>query len=151
VYERTGDLELANQSFEAALIPATHGDRPAFPVWLNIVTNLGNLCIRQRRWADGEAYFDVAQQLATAARDGPTKVGSLKRRGDCQHQQGKLADAAQSWNAALIIAAQLEDVVSCRTLVSRLEQHCTEGGQHAKALELQEQLAALDAPPEVPA
>ena len=148
VYERMGALERANESFEAALIPASHGEHPAIPIWLNTVVNLGNLCVRQKRWHDGEAYFDVAQQLATVARDGPAKVGALRNRGDCQQQQGKLDEAAKSWRAAVVIAAQLEDVDACRALLGRLEQHHTQAGEHAAAFELQEQLAALNAPRE---
>jgi hypothetical protein len=144
VYERMGELERANESYEAALIPASHGEHPAVPIWLNIVVNLGNLCVRQGRWRDGEAYFDVAQQLATVARDGPTKVGSLKSRGDCQREQGKLAEAVQSWNDATVIAAQLQDVDSCRALLGRLEQHYAQAGPYAAALELREQLVALN-------
>jgi len=98
VFDRMGDLERANESYEAALIPASYGDHPAIPIWLNVVVNLGNLCVRQERWEDGEAYFDIAQQLATVARDGTTRISALERRGFCQQQQRKLAEAAQSWN-----------------------------------------------------
>jgi hypothetical protein len=151
VYERMGDLEHANESFEAALVPASQGDHPAFPIWLNVVVNLGNLCVRQQRWADGEAYFDVAQQLASAARDGPTKVTALRSRGDCQERQGKLAEAVQSWRGSAVVAAQLEDVGSCRAALARLEQHFAQAGQYSAAFELREQMVVLDTPRERPA
>jgi tetratricopeptide (TPR) repeat protein len=146
VYEKMGDLDRANQSYEAALIPASHGEQPAMTIWLNVVVNLGNLCIRQQRWGDGEAYFDVAQQLAAVARDATTKISALEHRGICQDYQGKVAEAEQSWRAGLIIAAQLEDVASCRGLLRRLEEICTRTGQHAAAFELHEQLTLLDTP-----
>jgi hypothetical protein len=111
-----------------------------------VVVNLGNLCIRQQRWGDGEAYFDVAQQLAAVARDATTKISALEHRGICQDYQGKVAEAEQSWRAGLIIAAQLEDVASCRGLLRRLEEICTRTGQHAAAFELHEQLTLLDTP-----
>jgi tetratricopeptide (TPR) repeat protein len=146
VYEKMGDLGRANASYEAALIPASHGDSPAIPIWLNVVVNLGNLCARQARWRDGEAYYDVAQQLATIGRDPTTKIKALEHRGVCQQNQGKLAEAVESWRAGTIIAAQLEDVPSCRGLLGRLEQVYTQTGQQAAALQLREQLAALGAP-----
>jgi tetratricopeptide (TPR) repeat protein len=143
VYEKQGDLERANESYEAALIPASHGENPAIPVLLNVVLNLGNLCVRQARWEDGEAYFDTAQQLATVARNAPAKIGSLEKRGVCQQQQGKNEEAAKSWHDGAVIAALVEDVDSCRTLLARLEQYYSAAGQTAKAHELQEQVAAL--------
>jgi hypothetical protein len=47
-----------------------------------------------------------------------------------------------------VIAAQFEDVASCRAALGRLEQHCMRTGQYGAAFELREQLAALDAPRE---
>ena len=143
VYERTGDLDRANASYEAALIPASDGDHPPVPVLLNTVVNLGNLCVRQRRWADAESYYDVAQQLATAARNAPAKISALGDRGDCQQQQGKAEDALQSWRDGLVIAAQLQDVDACRTLLGRLEQQYVHLGQHAAAREVYEQRLVL--------
>ena len=122
VYEKTGDLDRANASYEAALIPASHGEHPAIPILLNTTVNLGNLCVRQGRWADGEAYFDVAQQLATVARNASTKIASLGSRGDCQHQQGKLDEAVKSWNDGTVLAAHQQDVNACTSLLGRLEQ-----------------------------
>ena len=145
VYDKMGDLERANASYEAALIPASQGDQPSIPIMLNVVLNLANLCVRQARWQDGEAYYDVAQQLATAARNAPVKISSLDNRGLCQQQQGKNEEAAQSWSDGAVIAAQLEDVPACRTLLSRLQQLYSSTGQTAKVRELQKQLAALGA------
>jgi Tfp pilus assembly protein PilF len=145
VYEKMGDLDRANESYETALIPASHGDHPPIPIFLNVVLNLANVCVRQVRWEDGEAYYDVAQQLATVARNAPVKISSLDNRGLCQQKQGKHEEAAKSWHDGVVIAAQLEDVDACRTLLGRLEQHYTAMGQNGKARELQEQLAALGA------
>lgn len=146
VYEKMGDFGRANESYEAALIPASQSDPPPIPIFLNIVANLGNLCERQGRWQNAEAYFDMAQQLATAARNPPAKISSLEKRGCCQRRQGKIEEALSSWNDGVIIAAQLQDVHSCRAILGRIEQHYTETQQAARAHELQEQLAALAAP-----
>jgi len=145
VYEKLGDLERANTSYEAALIPASHGDQPPIPIFLNVVLNLGNLCVRQQRWEDAECYYDVAQQLATVGRNAPVKIRSLDNRGLCQQQQGKLEEAAKSWQDGLVIAAQLQDVDPCRTLLGRLEQHYSSAGDTARVQELQDQLAGLNA------
>jgi tetratricopeptide (TPR) repeat protein len=144
VYERTGDLARANQSFEAALIPASVGEHPPLPIFLNVLTNLGNLCARQSRWQDGEAYFDMAQQIATAARDPSTKMKAIENRGICQKKQAKCDKAAQSWNEGAVIAAQLQDVGSCQTFLRHLEEHYRETGQSEKARQVREQLIELE-------
>jgi tetratricopeptide (TPR) repeat protein len=146
VYEKVGDLERANQSYEAALVPASHGEHPALPVWLNTVVNLANLCVRQGRWADGEAYYDVAQQLATVARDPTTKINALDGRATCAQRQDKLDEAARSWSSGAVIAAQLQDVAACRLLLGRLEQLHAQRGEASQAAELRRQLAELGSP-----
>ena len=144
-YQRMGDLDRAAQSYEAALVPASQGEHPAIPVLLNIVLNLGSVRFTQERWAEAEAYYDMAQQLATVARNGPAKVQALDCRGLCQHRQQRLQEAEQSWYNGAVIAAQLEDVALCRTLVGRLQQYYAETGQHELERERREQLAGLNA------
>ena len=143
VYDRTGDLARANQSFEAALIPASVGEHPPLPVFLNVLTNLGNLCQQQARWQDGEAYYDMAQQIATAARNSSSKMKAIENRGICQQKQGKGSEAAQSWNDGAVIAAQLQDVRSCQMFLQHLEGHYRETAQTEKARQVHEQLIEL--------
>jgi hypothetical protein len=143
VYERAGDLPRANESFEAALIPASVGEHPPLPVFLNVLTNLGDLCVRQARWQDGEAYYDMAQQIATAARNPSTKMKAIENRGICQQKQGKGSEAAQSWNDGAVIAAQLQDVHSCQTFLQHLEGHYRQTGQSEKAGQVHAQLIEL--------
>lgn len=144
VYDRTGDLALANEAYETALIPASQGEHPPLPILLNIITNLANLRLRQRNWPDAEAYYDMAQQLATAARSPSAKLQALEMRGYCQQQQGKNENAVESWRSGAVIAAQLEDVSSCRAFLDRLEQLFTALGQSAVASVLRQQIAALN-------
>lgn len=143
VYEKMGDFDRANESYEAALIPASHGENPPIPVFLNVVLNLANLRRAEKRWEDAEAYFDLAQQLATVNRDALLKVRSLENRGICQRHQGKLEEACKSWNDGSIIAAQLQDVELCRDLLGHLHEHYKETRQVTKERELREQLAAF--------
>jgi tetratricopeptide (TPR) repeat protein len=145
-YEKMGDLERASDSYQAALVPASHGEHPPIPVLLNVVLNLANLRYTQERWAEAEAYYDMAQQLATVARNAPVKIESLDFRGICQHRQSKVEEAEKSWYDGSVIAAQLEEIELCRRLVARLRQHYEETGQHAKERERREQLAALGQP-----
>jgi tetratricopeptide (TPR) repeat protein len=145
-YEKLGDLESAADSYQAALIPATQAEYPPIPVLLNITLNLANLRYGEERWAEAEGYYDLAQQLATAARNPPVKIESLEFRGICQHRQRKFAEAEQSWYDGSVIAGALEELELCRRLVARLRQYYEETGQHAKERERREQLEALGMP-----
>jgi tetratricopeptide (TPR) repeat protein len=145
-YERMGDLESAADSFQAALIPATQAEYPPVPVLLTITLNLAGLRYGQERWAEAEGYYDLAQQLATAARNPPVKIECLEFRGICQHRQTKLEEAEQSWYEGSVIAGALEELELCRRLVARLRQYYEETGQHAKERERREQLEALGMP-----
>jgi Tfp pilus assembly protein PilF len=110
-----------------------------------VVLNLANLRFAQQRWSEAEPYYDAAQQLATVARDGGTKVRALERRGICQRWQGQMDEAERSWIDGSVIAAQLEDVALCRSNVERLAQHYAETGRRRDEYERREQLASLSA------
>jgi tetratricopeptide (TPR) repeat protein len=146
VYEKMGDLERASESYQAALVPASYGEHPPIAVLLNVVLNLANLRFAQERWGEGEAYCDMAKDLATVARDGPVKIRALEYRGLCQQRQGKLEEAEKSWYDGSVIAAQLEELDLCRRLVARLRQHYAETGQVVQERERRDQLAALGEP-----
>jgi tetratricopeptide (TPR) repeat protein len=146
VYERTGDIDRANEAYQAALIPASHGEHPAIPVFLNVTLSLANLRMEQQRWGEAEGYWDTAQQLATVSRDGPLKVRALDFRGVCQERQSKLDEAEQSWHSGSVIAAQLQDVGLCGIALERLRGLYAARGDAAKEREVREQLAALGRP-----
>jgi tetratricopeptide (TPR) repeat protein len=145
-YEKLGDLERAEQSYQAALIPASHGEHPPIAVLVNVVLNLAHLRYGQARWAEAEGYYDLAQQLATVARDAPLKVRALEFRGICQREQQKLADAEQSWYTGSVIAAAIEDVDLSRNLVARLHQHYVDVGDSEKEREWRVHREALGEP-----
>jgi tetratricopeptide (TPR) repeat protein len=143
VYERSGDLEKAEQAYHAALVPASQGEHPTVAVLSNVVASLANLRASQERWAEAEGYWDSAQQLATACRDAPQKVRALEQRGHCQERQGKAREAEQSWHAGSVVAAQLEDAPLCADLLERLYRLHGAAGRSAKQRELRDQLSAL--------
>ena len=99
--------------------------------------------MQQARWQDGEAYYDMAQQIATGARNPSMKMKAIENRGICQQKQGKGSGAAQSWNDGAVIAAQLEDVHSCQTFLQHLERHYRKTAQSEKARQVHEQLVEL--------
>jgi tetratricopeptide (TPR) repeat protein len=146
VWERTGDLAKASEAYQAALAPASHGEHPPIPIFLNVVLSLANLRTSEERWDEAEGYWDATQQLATVARDGPLKVRALEHRGYCQERQGKLQEAEESWRAGSIIATQLGDVGLCAASLERLHSLYARRGQAAREREVREQLAGLGRP-----
>lgn len=145
-YQRMGNLESAERAYQSALIPASHGEHPPIPVLSNVVLSLANLRMDQQRWEEAEGYWDAAQQLATAGRDAPGKVYALEQVGHCQLRLGKVRDAEQSWHAASVIAAQLEDKELCAAPLQRLHALYAQHGPAAKEREMREHLVALGRP-----
>jgi tetratricopeptide (TPR) repeat protein len=146
VYERTGDLEKADEAYQAALIPASHGEHPSISVFLNVILSLANLRMTQQSWGEAEGYWDSAQQLATVMRDGPLKVRALEQRGICQQNQGKLQEAEKSWDSGAVIAAQLQDAELCGGLIQRMRDLCASLGNSDRERVLNEYLAGLGSP-----
>jgi tetratricopeptide (TPR) repeat protein len=143
VYYRMGDLERANEAYLSALIPASEGDPPAIPVLLNVVLNLADLRMQQQNWVEAEGYWDAAQQLATVARDGHLKVRALGQRGVCQRNQDLTEEAEKSWQAATVIAAQLEDKDLCADQLEHLYRLYRAQRNDSRTREVREQLVGL--------
>jgi tetratricopeptide (TPR) repeat protein len=120
VYERMGQLDEAEQAYQAALVPASQGEYPPLQVFLNVILSLAGMRMSQQRWEEAEGYWDSSQQLATVMRDAPLRVRSLERRGVCQQQRGLLQEAEASWKAGAVIAAQLRDADLCGSVLERL-------------------------------
>jgi Tfp pilus assembly protein PilF len=113
---------------------------------LNIVLNLANLRMAQGRWAEGEAYYDSAQQLATAQRDPSTKLRAIENLGHCQYMQGKVPEALTSWHAGAVVARELEMPAERRRLLERLASHYLSAAEYGPHADVQRQLAAEPAP-----
>jgi tetratricopeptide (TPR) repeat protein len=136
VYHKLGAREEAGRYFETALIPASSGEHPPIPVFLNVVLNLANLRLEQQRWQEAEGYYDAAQNLATMARNGPVKIRALENRGYSQSMQGKNREAIESWEQGMTLAESLGEESSRRSLLNRLSQAYRETNQvekHRKA------------------
>lgn len=143
VYERMGDPAKASEAYQAALVPAGHGNFPSVQVLLNVVLSLANLRVEEQRWAEGEGYWDAVQQLTTLSRDGPLKARALLQRGLCQERQAKLADAEHSWYAGTVIAAQLQEAALCGELLDHLRGVYVARGEDGRAQALDPYLIAL--------
>lgn len=106
-FREKGKKGEAGACFEAALVPASEGATPPVPVLLNVSTNLANLRMEERRYEDAEAYYDMAQKLATAMRVPEVKLALLDQLGLARNQQKKIPEALEVWKAGALVADAL--------------------------------------------
>jgi hypothetical protein len=132
VYWKLGNIREAAQCFETALIPASAGKHPPIPILLNVTLNLANLRLEQQRWSEAEGYYDIAQNLAVLARNGPVKIQSLENKGYSQLMQGKHREAIETWEQGVTIAENLREEALRRSLLNRLAQAYQETKQADK-------------------
>jgi tetratricopeptide (TPR) repeat protein len=132
VYQKLGAREEAAKYFETALIPASAGEHPPIPIFLNVVLNMANLRLEQQRWQEAEGYYDSAQNLATLARNGHVKLRSLENKGYSQLMQGKHQEAIETWEHGITIAENLGEEALRRSLLNRLAQAYRETNQVEK-------------------
>jgi tetratricopeptide (TPR) repeat protein len=141
-HARLGNDEHAGLCFEHAFYPASRAPGPPLPVMLNVVLNLANLRMAQGRWEESEAYYDSAQQLATAQRDPVTKLRAIENLGQCQYMQGKIPEALRSWHSGAAVARELELPESRRSMLERLASHYLSVADYGEHADVQRQLAA---------
>jgi tetratricopeptide (TPR) repeat protein len=142
IHARLGNVEQAGVCFEQAFVPASRAPGPPIPVMLNIVLNLATLRMSEMRWEEAEAYYDSAQQLATAQRDAPTKLHAIENLGQCQYMQGKVPDALASWHAGAAVAGELDFPEARRSMLQRLASHYASVADYPQHADVQGQLVA---------
>jgi tetratricopeptide (TPR) repeat protein len=141
---RQGNNAQAGRCFELAFVPASKAPGPPIPVLLNVVLNLASLRTSQERWEEGEAFYDSAQQLATAQRDAATKVRALENLGHCQYMQAKIAEALATWHAGAFVARELNLPEQQRSLLERLRAHYAIAPDPVQRAEVERHLHELD-------
>lgn len=141
--EALGDDAQAGDCYERALAIAGQEPHPPVPLFLNLTMGIGRLRLKEDRYAEAEAWFDMAQQLAIPARSVAMRIQALELRGVCQHAQRRYEEAESSWTDGSVLAAQMQDVAACRGLVLRLFRHYRDSGQVEAARERHAQLVDL--------
>ena len=141
--EKLGQLAPSGEHYEHAVILAGQGERPPVPVLLNAITNLGRVRQTEARWAEAAAWWDLGQQVAVVARNAPARVQAMECQGICLFRLGAREEAERTLIDASVIAAALEDLTACRSIILRLCQYYQSTGARDKEQERREQLAAL--------
>jgi tetratricopeptide (TPR) repeat protein len=147
VHQRAGNLDQAANCFEKAVLPASQATVPPIPVLLNISLNLANLKLARGQYAEAESYYDAAQGFATLQRSPDTRLRAIQNLGACQYAQGKLREAATSWQAGAAVAGEMELPSIRRNMLMRLHDLYGRVGDGASRAAVERDLAALAATP----
>jgi tetratricopeptide (TPR) repeat protein len=143
IHQRLARLEQAGSCFEAALEQACAGENPPLPVLFNVLLNLANLRLGQRRLAEAEVYYDAGEKLATVQRNPSAKLQSIETLGYCQYMQGKFVDAEKSWEHGAAIAGQLEQPELQKSLLARLQAHYANSNRVVELRQVESQLSFI--------
>jgi tetratricopeptide (TPR) repeat protein len=143
VYVRMGDETRANEAFESALIPASHGENPPLQVFLNASMNLAMLRMTQNNWEQAAGYWDVVRQTSIITRDPSTKIRALDQLGYCQYRMNELDAAEQTWLEGAELAANVEEESLFVTLMQRRRGLYLETRQTTKEREITALLEAM--------
>ncbi len=143
VYVRMGDEQRANEAFESALVPASHGENPPMQIFLNASMNLATLRMSQSDWPQAAGYWEVVRDTAIVTRDPSTKIRAMDQLGYCKFRMNELEAAEQSWLEGAELAANVEDESLFVTLMERRRVYYLETKQFSKAREISVQLEAM--------
>lgn len=147
VHQRAGNLEQAAHCFEKAVLPASQASVPPVPVLLNVSLNLANLKMAGGQFGEAESYYDVAQGFAALQRSPDTRLRAIENLGACQYAQGKLREAATSWQAGAAVAGEMKLPSIRRNMLMRLHNLYGRVGDNASRAAVERDLAALAAIP----
>jgi tetratricopeptide (TPR) repeat protein len=143
VYDRMGDAERAEQAFQAALIPASHGSTPPWQVFQNVSMNLASLRMKQGNYEHSGAYWDIVQKLSTLTRNADMKIRALDQLGYCLYRSQKVQEAERIWQDGATLALKLQNKDLGITLLERRKALYNELGLKSKEQEVSQQISAL--------
>jgi len=133
----------AAECFMAALLPASEGNTPPLPVLTNVVLNLANLRVSEKKWPEAESYFHELQKLATIQRNPQLKVFAIEQLGQSQYEQGKVPVALESWTAADTVAGQLKLHKQRKSVLERMRRHYDRVGAGSESRRVEGELATV--------
>lgn len=141
VLERDGQDAAARARFEAALTPA--GQAPS--VLLNVILNLANLSVKERRYQDGVSYFDLGHQLARKMLMAPLAIEALERKGQCLMALARREEAIPCWETGAQLARALNARPQLKRVLEQLRDAYGQAGQLSQRRKLEQELGTLGA------
>lgn len=142
-----GDVAGAEQIMCAALQASLQANPPALPLMLNILLDLTMLVARQQRWAEAELYLTATDGVANALFMPGIRAEAMDRRGSAQLRLGKIADAEQSFRAAIEVADKAEERVHALAARKHLLDLLKRSGRAEEARGIGREIAQLEAAP----
>ncbi len=106
VLRQVGKLPEAKQRYQQGL--AIGASLETLPVMLNLLLGVGEVCLRQHEWEEGEGYLDLAGQIAGKTLQTFTLCDVLERRGIALRALGRTADARGLWRASVDLSREVQ-------------------------------------------
>jgi tetratricopeptide (TPR) repeat protein len=139
VLRRMGNLVEAKKKYQQGLALAQ--DLSAFPVALNLLIGVGEVCIQRKEWEEAEGYLSIADQLASKLCLVHPKCDIMDRHGLALLALGRTDEAHAKWRATADVSREVQHYSRCESaltnlihLYERARMH-TEAHSHRRELE----------------
>lgn len=118
VLRRVGNLVEAKKKYQQGIALAQ--DLSAFPVALNLLIGVGEVCIQRKEWEEAEGYLSVADQLASRLRLVYPKCDIMDRHGLALLALGRTEEAHAKWRATADVSREIQHYSRCESALNNL-------------------------------
>ena len=142
VLRRMGNLPEAKKKYQQGLALAQ--DLSAFPVALNLLIGVGEVCIQREEWEEAEGYLSIADQLASKLRLVYPKCDIMDRHGLALLALGRTDEAQAKWRATADVGREVQYYARCESALNNLVRLHEEARMHAEARALRRELEEVE-------
>lgn len=142
VLRRMGALPEAKKKYQQGLALAQ--DLSAFPVALNLLIGVGEVCIQQEEWEEAEGYLSVADQLASKLRLVYPKCDIMDRQGLALLALGRTEEAQAKWRAAADVGREVQYYARCESALTNLVRVHEQARMHTEVRALRHELEEVE-------
>lgn len=118
VFRRVGNLPEAKKRYQQGLALAQ--DLSAFPVALNLLIGVGEVCIQREEWEEAEGYLSIADQLASKLCLVHAKCDIMDRHGLALLALGRSDEAHAKWRATADVSREVQHYDRCESALRSL-------------------------------
>lgn len=130
VLRRMGKLAEAKEKYQQGLALAQ--DLSAFPVALNLLIGVGEVCIQRQEWQEAEGYLAIADQLASKLCLVYPKCDIMDRHGLALLALGRTEAAQAKWRATVDVSREIQHYARCESALHSLIRLYERGRMHTE-------------------
>jgi tetratricopeptide (TPR) repeat protein len=131
VFRRMGNLPEAKKKYQQGLALAQ--DLSAFPVALNLLIGVGEVCIQREEWEEAEGYLSIADQLASKLCLVYPKCDIMDRHGLALLALGRTDEAHAKWRATVDVSREVQHYGRCESALNNLIRLYDRARMHTEA------------------